>query len=405
MSEPLRVCLYDPSRNVSETVRECLLKVQNVLVLGDAANWEELKQEVRHGAADVVVALLDSNGSLDLEFVHRFTHFAPSCSIIGISAQIDPANIIAAMRAGCSQFVCAPVDAEDLRQALLRIQATRMVNTKGARGARRICVIGSSGGVGTTTVACNLAMELANLSNRRCALVDLNLELGDVGGVFDSRSKFSVADVCAEGVDIDCTVLTQALHELPGKVSLLTRPEKLEDAELATPGGVQGLLGTLAEMFPYVVVDLPRSFTPCTVAALRGACLVLIVSQLGVSSIRNAMRVYKELTRLNFDDDGIQIVLNRCNSTFERITADNVVDHFGKPVYAMIPNDYHRVQTSHDVGHPIVADAPDAPVRLAIQELARKIAPSEIAREKAVASSSGLLSKLLGRSRKTTSAS
>jgi pilus assembly protein CpaE len=399
MTDLLHLCLYDPTDTIGDAVRTSISKSQNVLLAGEASKWETFKACVKQVGAEVLLVNLDTSEGLDLEPVERATHLWPSCSIIGISSHMDPPSIISAMRAGCSQFVCAPVEAEDLRQAIARIQATRFANISLSKKSKRVCVIGSSGGVGTTTIACNLAMELAHLSARRCALIDMNLELGDVGCVFDCTPKFSVADVCQTGVEIDCTLLRHAMHDLPCSVSVLTRPEKLEDAQNATPEGIQNMFTGLAEMFPYIVADLPRTFNARMSAAVRDADLILIVSQLGVSSIRNAERVYQGLLQMDVADENIQIVLNRCKSTFERISPDDVETHFGKPVFAMIPNDYHRVQNSLDVGHPIVADAPDAPARLAIQAIARKIACTEQVGE--LAASGGLLAKLWSRSRKS----
>ncbi len=395
MTDPLRVCCYDSVNGNETPLRAAFEPVPNIILLGSASNWKELSDWLRHGAPDVIAVNLDGHDEVELDIVHRAAAMAPNCGIIGFSRRTDASSIIAAMRAGCSQFVCWPVDQQDLANAVQRIRAARMAAT---HTSKRICVIGASGGAGATTIACNLAMELAHISNRRCALVDMNLEFGDVACAFDCTPRFSVADACREGVEIDRVLLGKALHELPCNVSILARPDRLEDVHLVSSEGVRAMVRVLGEMFPFVLLDLPRSFTPLSIAAVRDSDHVLIVTQLGVPFIRNATRVYESLREAKIADSSIEIVLNRCKSIYERITPDDVEAHFGKPVFAMIPNDYRRVQTALDLGHPIVADAPNTPARLAIEQMARKIAGETALDTDPVAM--GLFSRFWARSRR-----
>ncbi|GMV95692.1 MAG: AAA family ATPase [Phycisphaerae bacterium] len=378
MASLLRVYLFDRSNGNETSLRPAFEQTPGTVIVGSASSFDELREWLRHGQLDVVAVNLDNQPEQDLQVVQRVTEIAPSCGVVGVSARQDPASIIAAMRAGCSQFVCAPIDPKDLDQALGRIRAARMATPS---ASKRVCVIGAAGGSGATSIACNLAMELAHISDRRCALVDLNLEFGDVACAFDCTPRFSLADVCQDGVEVDRVLLGKALHELPCNVSILARPEQLEDAGKVTPEGVQEMLRVLSEMLPFVVIDLPRSFNVLNAAAVRNADKVLIITQLGVPFIRNASRIYENLRLMETPEDAIEIVLNRCKSVYERIGPDDVESHFGKPVFAMIPNDYRRVQTALDLGHPIVADAPNTPARLAIQQMARRIAGVEGASE------------------------
>ncbi|HNQ24211.1 MAG TPA: response regulator [Phycisphaerae bacterium] len=370
MADTLRLCLFDTLPSREPPFRGPFEQLKNALILGDFSQWDELREWLKHGSVDLVAVNLDGDTRAGLETVERITQLAPKCGILGLSSSRDPGSIIAAMRAGCSQFVCWPVDQADLEQAVERIRATRMSMHL---GSKRFCVIGSSGGAGATTVACNLAMELGHLTDRRAGLVDLNLEFGDVACAFDCTPKFSVADVCREGVDLDRLLLSKAMHELPCNVSILARPDRIEDARAVTPEGVEQVLKALADMFPYIVVDLPRAYSFLSAAALRDAERVIVVTQLGVPFIRNATRIYECLLQMNTEEERIEIVLNRCKASFERITPEEVEAHFGRPIFATIPNDYRRVQSSLDFGHPIVADAPASPARVAIQEMARRL--------------------------------
>jgi len=226
----------------------------------------------------------------------------------------------------------------------------------------------------------------------------LNLEYGDASFAFDCEPQFSIADVCETGSSIDRTMVESAVHQLPCSVALLSRPGKVTDARLVTPEGVEQALRVLGTMYPYVVIDLPRTFSFLSSAALEGANLVMIVAQLSIPSIRNASRVYDLLLEMDAKEENIEIVLNRCRAEHQRVRPEDVEQHFRKPVFAMIPNDYRRVTAALDFGHPIVADAPNSPARLAIQELAKTIAQSHRTGEEPLANSAdqGLLKRWWG---------
>ena len=397
MVDTIRACLFDAAKLEAPPFRKPFEDLPGLEVLAEASTWAELREHIRHAAVDLIAVNLDDEAGLALSVVERIVQLSPACGVLGVSSRTDPANIIGAMRAGCRQFVAWPVDMDDLAKATDRIRATLRVVPF---ASRRICVIGSSGGVGATTIACNLAMELAHLTERRSALVDMNLEFGDIACAFDCTPDYSIADVCCEGAEPDRLMLEKAMHELPCNVSILARPDRIEDARGISPEGVQGMLRVMAELFPFVVVDLPRTFSFLSAAAVAEADRLLIVTQLNVPNVRNATRIHQCLVQMDADENRIDIVLNRCKANFERIAPDEVEAQFNRPIFGMVPNDYRRVQSSLDLGHPVMTDSPKGPARLAIQEMARKIAGDSAIEEQPPPASPGLLGKLWKRSAK-----
>ena len=209
---------------------------------------------------------------------------------------------------------------------------------------------------------------------------------------FDLSPKHSIAEVCHDNVAIDRTMLEMALDELPCKVSILARPDNLEESEEVKPNAVEQLFRCMSQMFPFVVIDLPRHFSEITLAALRSADRVFIVSQVAVPFLRNATRIYNGLMRAGVDEQRVDLVLNRCHGSKESISPQDVEKHFGRPVFASIPNDYKRITTSRDLGYPILTTAPNSPARLAIQSIARTLASSHLGEESLEGGKCGILS-------------
>ncbi|HSW46953.1 MAG TPA: response regulator [Phycisphaerae bacterium] len=394
MSDPLRICLYDAEPMSEGSFRESFEHVKNIVVVGDTSTWDELKEWLRLSRMDLVAINLGEQREQGLAIVQRIAELAPNVSILGVSRRTDPQTIIAAMRAGCNQFVTWPVDVKDLVEAVERIRSSRVQTVQ---VSKRICVIGASGGAGATTLACNLGIELGQLSSRRCALVDMNLEFGDVCSSFDCSPSYTITDVCRGGVEIDRLLLGKAMHELPCHVSILGSPRKIQDAHEIIPESIPNMLKVMAGMYPFVVVDLPRMYAYMSAAALEDADYVLIVTQLGVPFIRNATRILNCLLSMGVNDKRIEVVLNRCNSAVDKITPEDVEQHFRRPIFAMVPNDYQRIKAALDLGHMLVANASSGPARAAIQVMARKIAGMEAEAGAAAGQGGGLFGKLLRR--------
>lgn len=392
MPGALRIGLLDDGTIKDRPFRKPFESLDIVRVVEVYSDVDPLLAAIFDGYVEVVAVNLDGRDALAA--VEKIAKTAGDCPVLGVSSNHEASFIIGAMRAGCAQFVCWPVDTDDLRNALQRIRPARL---RSPVTSKRICVVGSSGGAGATTVACNVAMELAQLTGRRTALVDMNLEFGDVCCAFDCTPKYSIADVCATGMQVDLDSLNSSLHELPCNVSILARPELVEDAREVAPENVDMMFRLLADTMPYVVVDLPRAYSFLSAAALGRSDSVLIITQLGVPHIRNASRIYQSLVQMGADEERIQIVLNRYNADFERLTTKDVEQHFRRPVFAVIPNDYRFVSASLDLGHPIGADSPDSRARAAIHEMAKKLAPEHAQSGDPRDSGGKLLSRLWGR--------
>lgn len=391
MAQKLRLCLFSAANPGDAPFASPFEELDGVTLLGETADIEEFREGMRTTAVDVVAINLDDEGSLGFEAIEYTAGIQPKCGVIGVSGDSDPTKIIRAMRTGCNQFVHSPIDPGDLRDAVTRIAASRQV---AAPAGKRICVIGSSGGVGATTVSCNLAMELAGLTKTDAALVDMDLEFGDVACAFDCDPKYTLADICVEGQQIDKEYLSKAVEKIHGNIALLARPNDVEGARAVSPEAITQTFNVLGEMYPFVVVDLPRTFSFLSAAAVQAAERVLVISQLSVASIRNATRIFQILQQMSVPSDHVEIVLNRCKANFEPITPDDVKSHFQRQIFAMIPNDYRSVQSALDLGAPMYSESPDSPARLAIQKLAQRLMQNETSETPAEPQPAGLLSRI-----------
>lgn len=394
MSNLLHVCLYNTDPTASDELSAAIRSLNFVRLVRETANADELAVALNEGAINLVFFHLDPKPDAVVRVIEQVAERYPELALIAVSHQTGPSSILAPMRAGCDQFVCEPIDPADLATAVTRVASKRLF---AQAKSRCICVTGASGGAGATSIACNLALEIANHTDRDCALVDLDLQFGDVALSFDREPKYTMYDLAIAGADLDRAMLSSTVSRLPCKVAILSRPEQVEQRESITPDTIHRVFELLAGSYENVVIDVPRDLNPPVIAALAQADLILIVCQLVVPSVRNAERFYHALLGLGVPEEKMEFVVNRCDGRSGRVTLKDLEATTKKPVYASIPNDYQFVARSIDFGRPIAALDRNNPVRAAIRKMAHRILhPSESeSLEQPVRR--GLLSRLLAK--------
>ena len=394
MSNLLHVCLYNIDPAASKELKSQISALNFVRFVAEVSRPDDLAKLLHDSPVNLVFFHLDPDPPSVLDVIDQVSARFQGLALIAISHDTAPDAILAPMRAGCDQFVCEPIDADDLGNAVARVASRRLLSTT---KSRCICVVGASGGVGATSIACNLALEIGNVTDRDCGLVDLDLQFGNVAVNFDADPKYSIYDLAASGGELDRAILTSTLTALSCKVSLLTRPEAIEQCEPVTPELIQHVLELMCDVFENVVVDVPGHFEPQTMAAITRADLILIVCQMLVPSIRNAQRLSDALQRFGIPGDRIEVIVNRSDGRSGRLSEKDIEETIKKPAFAYVPNDYQFVARSIDVGRPIAALDQNNPVRSAIRKIAKRVVSGGSAPAEIKDARRGLLGRLLSR--------
>jgi len=394
MSNLLHVCIYNTEPESSKPLQAQVTALNFVRLVAEVGSAEALAKTLHQATVNLIFFHLDPNAAAVVEVIDHVSTKYPELALIAVSHQNNPEAILAPMRAGCDQFVCEPIDHNDLANAVARVASRRLLsNAK----SRCICVVGSSGGAGTTSIACNLALEIGNLADRDCALVDLDLQFGDVALNFDCEPRYTIYDLAESGNELDRSILATTVTTLPCKVALLSRPETIEQHEAITPEVIHRVIELMALVYENVVIDVPGRFDIQTIAAMGQADLILIVCHLQVPSLRNAKRFFETLTRMGVPEERIEVVINRSDGKSGRLTERDVEETLKKPVFAIIPNDYQFVARSIDFGRPIAALDRNSPVRAAIRKMARKIVTGPAVKPPEKEARKGLFSRLLSK--------
>jgi len=237
--------------------------------------------------------------------------------------------------------------------AIAKLRDLTLGNLSDNNKCKIISTFSNKGGIGKTAIAVNLALELANVTKEKVALIDLNLQLGDVTTFLDLNPSFDISYVVNNINRVDESFLLSTLEQYKDtSLYVLADPPYLEQAEDITSDQIAKLFDVLKETFSYIVVDTGSSFDGKTITVLDNSDLILLVTIVNLPAIRNAQRCLELFERLGYSNEKVKIVLNRYMEN-EEIKTEDVEDVLNKKVYWKIPNNYFTIMSAINKGIPV----------------------------------------------------
>lgn len=294
--------------------------------------------------------------------------------ILILSAETDKNRVLASLKAGANDYMVKPVRGPDLVQRVEKLLAAVESDAPGATAATQtvgVSVFSLRGGVGTTTMAVNLALALRQLWGKETVLVDLSPQNSHAALWLGLKPEKTLVPAPANlsEADVDKLLLKHksGLHLLPA-------PEFAYDSAKITDAIVGQLWGILRKKFLFIVVDAGNSVTPASYTAMthcKKTMLLMAPEKGSVVAAKNAIALAEQL---KYDSTNLLLVLNQ-------LTADGglsqkaVEDAMGRQMAAVIPHDSVGVFEAINSGTPLIEANPMAEASMAIAKLAYELSP------------------------------
>jgi pilus assembly protein CpaE len=264
-----------------------------------------------------------------------------------------------------------------VRSALQALSRSQVSVAEPPPPTGRVVVITSpKGGTGKTTVAANLAVALASDGERTVALVDLDLQFGDVEYALRLRPDNTMTDAVKLGDNLDTTSVKGYLTPHPSGVFALCAPGHPADAESLDHGHVRRVVELLSQIFDYVVVDTAAGIDDHMLNAVELATDVVLLVATDVPTVRSAQKSLAVFRQLGHDDRPWHIVLNRADAKVG-LGPEDVEEAIGVKADIRVPES-RAVGASMNHGSPVVESQPKSPPAKALISFARRfVAPSD----------------------------
>ena len=278
--------------------------------------------------------------------------------------------------AGADDILALPQSPEQLTFAMQKAVARRQGASAGTGVALSpmICVLGPKGGTGKTLTSCNLAVGLAE-AGRKVAMVDLDLQFGDVGLSLGLSPERTIYDLAKSGGSLDAEKIDAYLAKHDSGVSVLMAPTRPDHAGLVTTEFLRDVYATLRSTHDYLIVDTPPGFTPEVIASIDSSSHICMVGMLDALSLKNTKLGLETLELMGYDRDRTRLVLNRADSRVG-ISRDDVIAVVGRPPDVMVPSD-REIPRSVNEGTPIVLAKSRSEAAKAFRTLASFYEPRE----------------------------
>ena len=346
-------------------LRSALLSTNRARVLGQCKNHDDLLAEVIRLRPSAAILVLEGNDSESgHSLIKKICGVSPSTAIIAAAREASPALILGSMRAGAREFLEIPIATAELDTVLNRIAELRTEESPENR-ARVVAVYSGKGGAGVSFFATNFAAAL----NTSTVLVDLNLQAADSASFLGIDPKYSLADFVRNRSRLDDTLITSLLTAHSTHLSLVAAPNEAHEAEEINADAVTEVVHHLRQKFSCVVLDLPHTFDPITVASFDLADDILVVLTLDIPGIRAAKRALKVFDNLGYRRDKVRIVVNRWSKGID-VELHKIEGHLGEQLIGFVPNDYRKVMDSINLGRPLVESEPASKIALEIKRIA-----------------------------------
>ena len=326
---------------------------------------------------DIIFVDLDSDPEYALELVENICTLGLATAIV-YSAQADPDLLVRCMRAGAREYLMLPFDKEEIAEALVRASTLRsMVRPSKKTNGRLLVFLSAKGGSGATTLACNYAVSLAQESQQKTLLIDLNLPLGDVAINLGIKAQYSIVSAFQNTSRLDSHFLSGLLVQHSSGLFVLAAPSELAPT-FVSADAIDKLLQVACQGFDYVVVDAGSRLDLQRKHLFDESATIYLVTQVGIPELRNSHRLIAQLS--SEGSPKLEIVINRYDPRSLEIDEEHITKALTRPAQWKIPNNYAAVRRMQNTATPFTEE--DSPISRAIQQMTRSVCGQPLIPEK-----------------------
>ncbi|MBU6433887.1 MAG: P-loop NTPase [Nitrospirae bacterium] len=308
------------------------------------------------GAVDMLLLELDElRPQQTFGHIRELLSASPDLEVFLTASRTDPQILLEAFRLGVKEFLPQPLTRQEVEPALARFEERFNGRVSGAemQSGRVVSVIGARGGVGTSTVATNLATSVQQASQREsAALVDLDLHGGDLGLFLDLHASQGLKHLSKDISRLDETIIRSSLAQHSSGLHLLTSGYEGFDEVAPTTGSTMRVIGLLRSMHRHVFVDCGHVLESAVKEALDCSDQIIVVTTLSLPTIRRTKRLLEALGAGQYPAGKVLVVVNRYVNDQKELLSETE-DMLGLRMAGLIPNDYPTASEALDHGKPL----------------------------------------------------
>ena len=277
-----------------------------------------------------------------LNMLGAFVDVFPGAYILATMVQWDPVKAQKALESGITGCILKPFAAKEV------LEYIQLYTVRGQhKPAKLISFFSPKGRAGRTTLAALLSLLIAEKTGERVALIDADLQFGDLPIFFDLAPKRTIVDATQDIKLLTPMTFAPYFVEIKKGVSLLASPDRPEYAELVSPENLVETVMLTGQIFRYVLIDLPAGFNPLSLEVCRISNLIFVSTMINSGFEVNHVKKTMEMFDSQFSAKGkVRTVFTRVNP-FTEEQRRKIAVKLNYPVDVMIPNEYRMISIAN----------------------------------------------------------
>jgi pilus assembly protein CpaE len=378
--ERIRVFIVDDSEETRNNIKDLLSLEKKIEITGEASNGEEAIMAVKEIRPDIVLMDINMPVMDGIKATEALTLMTPGSQVIIMSVQGESEYLRKAMVAGAREYLLKPFSNDELIECIFKVfdmETKKRVSASSIRSAENITtkiftVFSTKGGVGKTTIASNLAVSISRMYKKKVALIDLDLQFGDVSIMLNVSVKNTISELIKELNQPDNILIDDYLVTHFSGVRVLPAPNKPEYAEYITSAHVERILQSLIGSYHYIIIDTSANFHETVLTSLDVSDKILFISTLDLPTIKNVKSGLDVMDSLHYPRNKINMVLNKASEQYG-VKYKDFESTIKQPIWAYIPEDSQTVITSANKGFPFVMTRMETKVAKAIFSMSEQL--------------------------------
>ena len=325
---------------------------------------------------DLLILEIGEDLEKDFERVQSIQNSGLVQDIFLTSSRLEPELLIRALRAGAREFIPQPVKKEEVKAAIKglieRKEEGERISKKKDKKGKIINMIGSKGGVGTTTIAVNLATSLAKvpLHHASVVLLDMNSLFGEIPIFLDIQPDFNWAEVVRNISRLDSHYLMSILCKHKSGIHVLPSPTGLDGIGASTPEFFEKILELMKQVFDFIVIDGGQSLDSVSLKILEMSDFLFLIGIMSLPCLTNLKRFLGIFEKLGYpENEKIKIIINRYHRK-SLISLKDAEGVLSRKIFGLIDNDYPTTMSAINQGKTLESVAPGAEVTKNIAHIA-----------------------------------
>lgn len=372
MGESINVIIIDKEENSRNIIKNYLTSGGDVNVCGEFFDYDLGYDFAQKSGKCIVFIDVSQDPDKALDVIRKLKENSKQSYIVALSNKTSTETIIKVMRAGAKEFVTKPVIESEFL-TLVETMRSEFCNKETSDTCKIISTFSNKGGIGKTSIAVNLAVELAQMSKEKVALIDLNLQLGDVATFLDMTPPFAMDYIADNISNLDEEELLKSLTKYKNtSLYVIADPLNIDKSKEITAEQIKSILNALKKIFSYIVIDIGTNIDSKTITALDSSDLILLIAIVNLPAIRSTQRCMELFNRLGYPAEKIKLVLNRYMEN-EDIKTSDIEEVVKQKVYWKIPNNYLTMMSAINKGVPVNEINSESNIALNYKDFASKV--------------------------------